>query len=164
MLEKKRTKKDRFSGQKRWTGRGNGQSAQPARVPVNRLHFLGRGPIKKGKKSSLSSSNLSFPIEGYVFPAEGYVFQVEGYVFLVEVRSRSGRGLTIVCHAFNAQQLVNRSTPSSTGRGYFLAFWLSRLETYKLRASLHLWVKKHMHLFIYLLVLASKALILSLVH
>ena len=157
MLEKKKTKKNRFSDQKRWTSRGNDQLAQPARVPVNRLHFPDRGPIKKGKKSSLSSSNLSFPIEGYVF-------QVEGYVFPVEVRSRSGRGLTIVCHAFNAQQLVNRSTPSSTGRGYFLAFWLSRLETYKLRASLHLWVKKHLHLFIYLLVLASKALILSLVH
>ena len=46
----------------------------------------------------------------------------------------------------------------------FWHFWLSKLKTSKLKALLHLWVREYQHLFVYLLVLASITLILSLVH
>ena len=62
------------------------------------------------------------------------------------------------------KRLVNRLTPNLTDQGCFLAFWLARLEIYKLRAPLHLWIREHLYLFVYLLVLALKALILFLVH
>ena len=79
-------------------------------------------------------------------------------------QSRSDRGLIVTYHAFIAQWLVNQSTLISTNWGYFLTFLPSRLKTYKLQVLLHLWVREHLHLFVYLLVLDSKALILSLVH
>ena len=126
------------------------QPAQLVIVSVDRLYLLGWGLVERWKKSSFFSNSLAF--------------LVEGYAFLIEVWSRIGWGLKVTCHTFIAQWLTNRSTPSSTGGDCFLTFWLSRLETYKLRVPLHLWVKDHLHLFVYLLVLASKALILSLVH
>ena len=122
------------------------KQAQPTRVPPNQLPLLGRGLVDRCKKHPISSSSLSFPIEEFFFP--------------VEVQSR----VTITCQALNAQTTSESSTLSSTDWGCFLVFWLSRLETYILRAPLHLWVREHLHLFIYLLVLAIKVVILFLVH
>ena len=59
-------------------------------------------------KNLLSSNNLAFPIKGYAF--------------IVKVWSKFDRELTVTYHTFIAQRLVNQSTPSSTGQGYFLAF------------------------------------------
>ena len=131
-------------------GQGTSQPTQSARVPIDRLSLHGRGPVKKCKKSSLSFNSLAFSIEGYVFS--------------IEVQSSTGQNLTITWHAFIVQRLVNQLTPISTSWGYFLEFWLSRLENYKLTVSLHLCIRDHLHLFVYLLVLDSKVLILFLVH
>ena len=146
MLEAKRPEKDRFSGKKWWIDRGIGQPAQPARVPVDRLLFPNWGSVERWKNL------LSLPI-----------------AFLSQSRDlpswlRSDRGYQSPAKHLMLQRLVNRLTPSSTDQGCFLVFWFPMLETYKLRAPLHLWIREHLHLFVYLLVLAIKALILFLVH
>ena len=128
---KRTKKKKRFSSKKWWIGQGTSQPAQPIRVPIYQLYLLGWSPIEKCIKPFFSSNSLAFP---------------------VEVLSSTNRGLTVTCHTFITQQLVNRSIPSLTDRGCFLAFWLPRLETYKLRAPLHLWVREQhcIYLFTYL--------------
>ena len=146
MIEAKRPEKNRFLSQKWWTGRGTSQPAQPARVPVDRLLLPDWGPVKRCKKYSLSSSSLSFP--------------VKKFIFLVEVRSR----VAVTCQSFNAPMTSESIDPQLDWLRLFLVIWLPMLETYKLRAPLHLWVREHLHLFVYLLVLAIKALILFLVH
>ena len=112
-----------------------------ARVSVDQLLFLGQGPVEKCKKHSHSSSSFSFLIERFTFP-----FESNGHLPRM------------------LQWLVNRSTPISTNQGCFLVFWLSRLETYKVRAPLHLWERENLYLFVHLLVIAIKALILFLVY
>ena len=97
-------------------------------VPIDRLTLPNWGLIKRCKKPSISSSSFSFPIEGYVF--------------LVDVRSRISRGLTVTCHAFNVQRLMNWSTPTQPIMAILFPFWLRRLETYKLKVPLHLWVRE----------------------
>ena len=115
-MKRTKKKKDRFSGQKWWIGQGTSQPAQPIRIPIYRLYLIGWSPIERCIKPSFSSNSLAFP---------------------VEVLSSTNRGLTVTCHTFFTQQLVDRSIPSLTDRGCFLAFWLPRLETYKLRTPLH---------------------------
>ncbi|RVW28788.1 hypothetical protein CK203_108262 [Vitis vinifera] len=60
---------------------------------------------------------------------------------LTLVRSRSCRGpveATITCHALNAPTASDPVDLCSSGRGYFMLFLSPSLETYKLRAPLHL--------------------------
>ena len=88
-----------------------GQKAQPVEAMANRLNWLGN-----------RSTGCPCPVEVRSRDAQdllspnSLLFTVEVILFLVEVRSRTDRGLTVTRHAFNAQQLVNRSTPSSTSR------------------------------------------------
>ena len=131
-------------GQKWWTGRGTGQLAK---VSVNRFPLPNRGLVEKCKKHYFSSSSLSF--------------SVEGSFFLIEVRSR----VTVTYQTLNAPTASELIDPQlDRSRLFFVFFLLSRLETYKSRVPLYLWVREHLHLFVYLLVLAIKALILFLVH
>ena len=69
--KKKITEKYRFSSQKLWTDRGNGQLAQSARVLFDRFLLPDRGLIERRKKHIISSSSLSFSIEWFAFPVEG---------------------------------------------------------------------------------------------
>ena len=132
------------------------KKGEPVEVVAKGLNRLGYRSI-----------NYTFPIKFQSRDAKN-LFSLP-IAFLSRSRDMSSRlrfdwGLTVTCHAFNAQRLVNRLTPNSIDQGCFLAFWLPMVETYKLRATLHLWVREHLHLFVYLLVLAAKTLILSLVH
>ena len=124
MLENKGIEKDRFSGPKCSTGRGYSQLAQLVEEPIDRLPSSGQGPVEGCQKLYLSPSGLLFQVEVILFPARSG----RG---LVEVRSRTGRGpieVMVTCHALNAPRLVNRSTPSSTDRGYFLLFLTPELR------------------------------------
>ena len=77
------------------------------------------------------------------------------YSFPIEVQLR----VTVTCQALNAPMVNEPVDPQLDRSMLFLVFWLTMLETYKLRAPLHLWVREHLHLFVYLLVIAIKTLI-----
>ena len=97
--------------------------AQPVQ-PVDRLCSSGRVPVEGGQKVSLSPSDFLFPVEMILFPVEVWLRTDQGPV---EDRLRSGRGPVEVRLRPNGHfsyPLVNRSTPSSTGRTPKLLVWL----------------------------------------
>ena len=65
---------------------------------------------------------------------------------------------TVTCQALNA---LMASEPDEVT---FCCFWLPSLETYKLRAPLHLLIREHLHSIVYLPVLDQKALISFIMH
>ena len=81
--------------------------------------------MQKKKKKILSSSNLAFLIEDYAF--------------LVEVWSKTGQGMAQDWSRPNGHlPCIYFPMASQPVEAIFLAFWFSMLETYKLRAPLHL--------------------------
>ena len=109
---------------------------------LNRLEYRLIGYsflIERCKKHSLSSSSLSFPIE---------------------VLSR----VMVTCHTLNASMASEPIDPQLDLSRLLFGILALILETYKLKGPLHLWRREHLHLFVYLFVLALKALILFLVH
>ena len=71
--------------------------AQPVKVLVDRFLIPGRGPVERCKKHAISSSSISFLVEGFAFP--------------VEVRSK----VTVSCQALNALTVSDPINPNSTG-------------------------------------------------
>ncbi|RVW28166.1 hypothetical protein CK203_108398 [Vitis vinifera] len=126
--KRKEIKKDRFSGPKGSTGQDYGQPAQLVGEPVDRFPLSGRGQVKGGTKPSFSPSSFLFPVEPYPCP--------------VEVRSMSGLcpvEATVTCHALNAPTASDSVDPLLVRSRLLSAVFVSpSLETYKLRASLHL--------------------------
>ena len=86
-------------------------------------------------KNLLSPSSLLFPVEVFLLP--------------VEVRSSTGRGpikATVTCHALNSPTASEPIYPYlDRTRLPFAIFGLLSLETYKLRAPLHLLIREHLH-------------------
>ncbi|RVW21509.1 hypothetical protein CK203_110990 [Vitis vinifera] len=82
--------------------------AQLARVPVDWFPLPDQGPVEMCKKHSLSSSSLSFPIEGSAFP--------------IEVRSR----IMITYRALNAPMVSESIDPQIDRLRLFFGFLSSR--------------------------------------
>ena len=107
------------------------KKSEPVEAMTNRLNWL-----------RYQSIDYTFLVEFWSRDAKNLLSLSVAFLFRsgnMSSRSRFGQGLTVTYHAFNAQRLVNQSTPNLIDWGCFLAFWLSTLETYKLRAPLHLW-------------------------
>ena len=128
MLENKGIEKDRFSRPKGWTDRGSGQPTQ-----ANRLNRLGNRSI-----------GCPCPVEVWSRSAKNTLFHPiasSSRLRFTPSRSRSswGNGNLPSIKCSNGQWTDRPLTWPVEAP--FYCFWLPSLETYKLRAQLHLWIR-----------------------